>query len=143
MKRKLIRLSGRYATALRNHLRRAPGDNSKPALVLGRQAAALGLETRELARMHERAFTTLELSNCTNALTKRAEMFYAEAITPIVETHRAAQQSKIDLHRLNETLDRRTLDAEVFRDQGAADGFPSSARIDSGSTRAPPARTAQ
>ena len=39
---------------------------------------------------------------------KRAEIFFTEAITPIVETHRAARQSKIELNRLNETLDRRT-----------------------------------
>ena len=39
---------------------------------------------------------------------KRAEIFFTEAITPIVETHRAARQSKIDLGRLNETLTRRT-----------------------------------
>ena len=39
---------------------------------------------------------------------KRAEMFFGEALTPIVETHRAARQSKLDLIRLNETLSRRT-----------------------------------
>jgi signal transduction histidine kinase len=43
-------------------------------------------------------------------LLKRAETFFAEASKPIVETHRAARQSKIDLHRLNETLSQRTLE---------------------------------
>lgn len=110
MKRKLIRLSGRYATALHEHLRRGLGASSQAALGLGRQAAALGLETLELARMHDRALTTLVVSNGTSRLTKRAEMFFTEALTPIVETHRAAQQSKVELHRLHETLDRRTLE---------------------------------
>jgi signal transduction histidine kinase len=44
-------------------------------------------------------------------------MFFTEAITPIVETHRAARQSKIDLNRLNETLNRRTLELAVTNRQ--------------------------
>ena len=108
MKQKLIGLSQRYVTALRKHLKQGPRASLQPALGLGRQAVALGLETLELARIHERALATLELSNSKNGLIKRAEIFFTEAITPIVETHRAARQSKIDLSRLNETLSRRT-----------------------------------
>jgi signal transduction histidine kinase len=69
---------------------------------------ALGLKTLELARIHERALTTLEASNSKNGLIKRAEKFFTEAITPIVERHRGSQQSKNDSKRLNETLRRRT-----------------------------------
>ena len=108
MKQKLIGLSQRYVTALRKHLRQGPRASLQPALGLGRQAVTFGLETLELARIHERALTTLELSNSKNGLIKRAEVFFTEAITPIVETHRAARQSKIDLNRLNETLRRCT-----------------------------------
>lgn len=79
-----------------------------PALGLGRQAVTFGLETLELARIHERALTTLELSNDKRGLVKRAEFFFTEAIIPIVQTHRAARQSKTELNRLNETLRRRT-----------------------------------
>jgi signal transduction histidine kinase len=50
----------------------------------------------------------LELSKSKNGLVKRAEIFFTEAITPIVETHRAARRSKIALNRLNGTLSRRT-----------------------------------
>jgi signal transduction histidine kinase len=66
------------------------------------------VRTLELARIHERAVATLELSSSRNGFIKRAEVFFAEALTPIVETHRAARRSKIDLHRLTETLGRRT-----------------------------------
>ncbi len=52
--------------------------------------------------------TLLKLSGDKNAMIKRAEVFFTEAITPIVETHRAARQSKIDLNRLSHTLRRRT-----------------------------------
>src|ERR1043166_4276833 len=108
MKQKLIRLSQRYVTALRQYLKHGPRANLLPALRLGRQAVVLGLETLELARIHERALVTLELSHSNNGRMKRAEIFFTEAIIPIVETHHAARQSKIDLNRLTETLGRRT-----------------------------------
>src|SRR5207244_4452509 len=39
---------------------------------------------------------------------KRAELFFTEALTPIVATHRAARQTRLDLTRLSKTLSRRT-----------------------------------
>jgi len=108
MKQDINGLSQRYVTELRKHLKQAPNAGLQPATRLGRKAVVLGLETLDLARMHEQALTTLELSNSKNALTKRAEIFFTEALTPIVETHRAAQQSKADLNLLNGTLHRRT-----------------------------------
>ena len=110
MKQKLIGLSQRYVTALRKHLKQGPRASLQPALGLGRRAVVLGLETLELARIHERAVTTLELSASKNGFLPQAEIFFAEALTPIVETHRAARQSKIQLNRLNETLVRRTVE---------------------------------
>ena len=110
MNRKWVQLSGRYVTALRKHLKQGAGASLRPALGLGRQTVALGLETLDLARIHERAVATLELSSSKNGFIKRAEIFFTEAITPIVETHRAARQSAIDLKRLKETLSRRTLE---------------------------------
>jgi signal transduction histidine kinase len=108
MKQKLIGLSQRYVTALRKHVEQGPRASLQPALRLGHRAVVLGLETLELARIHERAVTTLELSKHKNGFIKRAELFFTEAIIPIVETHRAARQSKVQLNRLNETLGRRT-----------------------------------
>jgi signal transduction histidine kinase len=110
MKQKLIRLSQRYEMALRTHLQPETRHNLLPALVVGRQAVALGMETLELAQMHEHALAALDLGNSKNGQTKRAELFFIEAMTPIVETHRAARQSKTDLHRLRGMLDRRTLE---------------------------------
>ena len=108
MKRKLLGLSQRYVTALRRHLKPRLRAGLQPALRLGRQAVVLGLETLDLARMHEQALVNLELSASKNGLLKRAEIFFHEALTPMVETHRAARQGKMDLHRLNGTLGRRT-----------------------------------
>jgi signal transduction histidine kinase len=91
-------------------MRPGPHASLQPALALGRQAVILGLETLELARMHERALVAMDLSDDKNGRIKRAEKFFTEVITPIVETHRAARQSKTDLNRLKEALDRRTIE---------------------------------
>src|ERR1035437_6018109 len=97
MKQKLIRLSQQYVTTLRRHLQ--PGARALPpgetALSLGRQMVACGLETLDLARMHEQALATLELSKSKNGEMKRAQIFFTEANAPIEATHRPAQQSQV------------------------------------------------
>jgi signal transduction histidine kinase len=112
MKHELARLSRRYRMALRRHLKQGPGASLEPALGLGRQAAAIRLETLELARIHARALVTLKLSNQPGLL-KRAEFFFARTNTAIEETHRAALQSKAQLGRLKESLSRRTQELVV------------------------------
>ena len=112
-----MRLSRRYLGELRKYIQRGSRTSLLPALNLGRQAVALGLETLELARIHERAIATLELSKSKNGLAKRAEIFFTEVIAPIVETHRAARQNKNELSRLNGTLGRRTAELAAANDQ--------------------------
>lgn len=108
MKQKLLGLSQRYVTALQQHLKSGPRGSFQPALRLGHQAVALGLETLDLARIHELASVTLELSQSRNGSSEQAEMFFNEALTAIEETHPAAQQSRVRLSQLQETLGRRT-----------------------------------
>jgi len=91
MKQKHIVLSRRYVTVLQKYLKEEGRGNLKTALELGRDAVALGLETLELARIHESALIALELTGVKRGLIRRAEAFFTEAITPIVETHRAAR----------------------------------------------------
>jgi hypothetical protein len=55
MNSKLSALSGRYLAALRKHLKQSPCASFEPARALGRQAVAGGLETLDLARIHQRA----------------------------------------------------------------------------------------
>ena len=76
MKQKLIGLSQQYVTALRKHLEQGPRASLLPALGLGRRAVVLGLETLDLARIHERAVTALELSSKKDGFIKRAEDFF-------------------------------------------------------------------
>jgi two-component system sensor histidine kinase DegS len=103
-------LAGRYQAALQRHLRTGRAFNVQPALRLGRQAVALGMETLELARIHEQSLVALRLAGARNGIGKQAECFFTEVISPIVETHRAGRETKTQLSRLNEMLNRRTLE---------------------------------
>jgi signal transduction histidine kinase len=106
----LIRLSQRYTSALRKHLKQGPRASLESARGLGRQAMAIGLETLDLARVHESALSTLEASSSRDGIIKRAEIFFTEAITPIENTHLAALKTKAHLSQLHKTLNRRTVD---------------------------------
>jgi signal transduction histidine kinase len=110
MKQKLTRLSQHYVAALRKHLRQGPQASLQPARDLGCRAAALDLETLDVVRIHEGALAALEASSSSDGVIKRAEIFFAEAITPIEETHRAALQANARLSQLTKTLGRRTVD---------------------------------
>jgi len=110
MKQRLITLSQNYVTALRTHLQPGAPARLLAAQGLGRQAVALGIATLELARIHEQALVTLNLSPDKKKLVSRAESFFTEANAPIEETHRAAQASEVHLGRLKETLGQRTVE---------------------------------
>jgi signal transduction histidine kinase len=114
METKLTRLSQRYVTALRKHLKQGRRASLQPAQRLGRGAMASGLETLDLARIHEVALARLVLpsfSTSTRAgMIKRAGIFFVEAVTPIETTHRAARETSGDLNRLTKRLGRRTVE---------------------------------
>src|ERR1700685_532013 len=117
MEKRLIGLSQRYMVALEKHLKQGPQASLEPALGLGRQAVALGLETLELARIHEQALATLELSKIKNGFTKLAGIFFTAANIPVEETHRAERQSNVHLNRMKETLNQRTEELAVSNRQ--------------------------
>lgn len=103
-------LARRYQGALREHLKTDSGIVVPTAVRLGRQSIAFGLDTLGLARIHEQALAALGLADARNGIIKRAEIFFTEVIGPVVETHRAGRESKTQLHRLNKTLNRRTIE---------------------------------
>ena|ERR1041384_8230647 len=75
MKRNLSAMSQQYVTALKKHPKQGPRASLEPARGLGRQAVAIGLETLDVARMHEGALATLESSSSRDGIIKRAEIF--------------------------------------------------------------------
>ena len=118
---KRTELSRLYQLALQQTLKQGAATDLESARELGRHAMSLGLETLDMARIHEIALVSLVLptysASTNNSLMGRAGLFFAEAITPIEETHRAAQQASADLAHLHKTLDERTLDlADASRD---------------------------
>lgn len=108
MKRKLTSLSQHYAAALRAQMRQGSRANLLPAYEWGCQAAALGLETIDVARMHEGAIAALEATGSREGFLKQATLFFTEAIIPIEETHAAALRSKVRMRQLRQTLGQRT-----------------------------------
>lgn len=113
IKSKLGELSGRYHLALKSYLKEVPMSDLEPAREVGRHAMSLGLETLDLARIHEIALVSLVLpgySTSTNdGLMGRAGMFFSEAITPIEETHRGAREANVNLNHVVKALSQRTL----------------------------------
>jgi len=113
MKPKPSALVRRYQAALRRYLESGPASSLAPAARLGRQAIARGLETLELALVHEQALIAQALparSSARDRIMRRAGKFFAEAILPMEATHRAAQEAAARLTRLNRALSRRTRD---------------------------------
>lgn len=106
-------LARRYQAALQRHLRDWPAESLQPALKLGRRSMALGLETLDLALIHEQALIVqalpVESPAARDRLIRRAGVFFAQAIIPMEETHRSALESNVHLSRLNRDLNLRTL----------------------------------
>jgi signal transduction histidine kinase len=114
MKRKLTGLTRQYQAALRKHLKQGPRASLQRAQGLGRQAMTIGLETLDLARIHEQALITLVLpsysSGARGAMVRRAGTFFAEAITSIEKTHRTALETNAQLGQVNHSLRQRTVE---------------------------------
>ncbi len=72
----------------------------------------LGLETLDLARIHEIALVTLVLPSDSprirDGLMGRAGIFFAEVLTPVEETHRGAREANIHLNYMITALSQRT-----------------------------------
>lgn len=110
IERQRDRLVARYQAALQRHCSGPtpePGD-ARAAHVLGCEAAAFGLETTDLATLHDSALAALPGSVETSATpadhARRAAAFFEEASQPIQKTHRVALEAAAELNRLNSTL---------------------------------------
>jgi signal transduction histidine kinase len=112
MKEKRIELSRLYHAALQEYLKQASEASTKSAWKLGHQAMTLGLETLDMARIHEIALVSLVLpgysSSTGDGLMGRAGMFFAEAITPLEETHRGAREANAHLKAMIDSLTQRS-----------------------------------
>lgn len=110
----LSRFSGAYLAALRTHCTDGGPAGIPNAHEIGREAVAIGMETLELAGIHDKALNQLlglgETSASQKDLITRAAAFFTEAMTPIEETHEPALQVAGELTLLQSALDERTRD---------------------------------
>ena len=99
---------------MRTHLKQGRQAGLESARGLGSQALAAGLQTLDLAKLHEQTLVTEVLPGCPAgkraALIKQAGIFFAEAITPIEKTHRSAREAAAHLKKFIETLSQRTVE---------------------------------
>lgn len=103
---------------MRDHLEQKSDSNLESAHRLGRHAMSMGLETLDIARIHERALIEVSSTCKTGArevILRRAGTFFAEAIMPIEKTHRTALEANEHLSRLNKTLEQRSEDLAVSK----------------------------
>ncbi len=108
------KLSRLYHSGLQEYLRQSSDTELASARNLGKLAISVGLDTLDMARIHEIALIALVLpgysATTSNRLMGRAGMFFAEAITPIERTHRGAREANAQLSQLVKTLNQRTLE---------------------------------
>ncbi len=101
-------LSTRYRNALRHHLDKNSTGTIDHAQSLGRSALRLGLLTRDLVRIHERALVTLTSTNTATtacpATTKAAGHFIAQALIPLESAQRAITKTALLLQQRNHIL---------------------------------------
>lgn len=117
MKATSSRLPAQYLAALRKHLTPGSQASLRPAARMGRQAVALGLETLDLARLHEQGLTRLaspgESSRTREGRIKRAKTFFVEAIAPIEKTHRASRRTGLRVNQVGQSLRQRTAESSA------------------------------
>ena len=114
MKPKLSELSGHYLASLRTYLESDIVEIDPSVQELGNEAVVLGLETLDLAKIHDFALSSLVRSGSSRlsqeVMISRAEMFFTEATVPIERTHKAALEKDVRLHDVSTKLKRRTQD---------------------------------
>jgi signal transduction histidine kinase len=114
MKRRLLNFSRLYRAALRTHLKQGRHAGLESARGLGGKAFSAGLQTLDLAKLHELILVTEVLPGCParkrTAVIKQAGIFFAVAITPIEKTHRSAREAATRLKKIIETLSQRTVE---------------------------------
>src|SRR5271157_3441760 len=111
MKRKFSR---RYQAALLTYLKQGPGGRLQPARGMGQQALTAGLQTLDMAKLHEQILVTHVLPGRPPGkrarLIKRAGTFFTEAITPMEKIHRGTREAAVHLNQIVEMLSQRTVE---------------------------------
>lgn len=121
MKTALLQFSRAYLMALRQHLRPGAPAETDAALKLGRRAAAMKLATLDLAHLHDDCLHSLvprdESPRASDPTIRRARAFFAEALTPIEESHRSIRIANAEFKDTIRTLTQRTSELAEANDK--------------------------
>jgi signal transduction histidine kinase len=114
MKKRLASLVQHYQTALRKHLTHGKPAGLESARGLGSEALAAGLQTLDLAKLHEQILVkellSIKLIRQRHALVNEAGKFFAVAILPLEKLHLSAQAATAHLEKIVASLSRRTME---------------------------------
>ncbi len=112
MKYKTPKLFRAYQKGLHTYLKDGAVGGLEVAQNLGKRALGLGLETLDLAKLHQEALIALVLHHSSDAdrddMIRLAGTFFAEAVTPIEGSHRIAREANIKLKSTVDKLSQRT-----------------------------------
>jgi hypothetical protein len=101
-----------YQHGLHCYLKDAPDGNLEEASKLGEWALSIGFETLDLAKLHQESLIALVFKTSPvevfDDMIRLAETFFAEAVTPIKGSHRAAREANIGLTSTVGKLSQRT-----------------------------------
>ena len=96
------------------HLKQNGQATLESARGVGSEAVAAGLQTLDLAKLHEQTLVTEVLPGCPAGkratVIKQAGVFFAEAITSIEKTQPGALKAELHLKKFIETLSARTVE---------------------------------
>jgi signal transduction histidine kinase len=108
------RFSRHYQAGLQAYLKQQSAAHLRRARGMGRQALAAGLNTLDIAKLHEQMLVTKVLPGIPSGkrvtLIRRAGAFFTEAITPIEKIKRSAREAALHLNEIVEMLSQRTVE---------------------------------
>ncbi len=129
---KRTKFSSQYQTALKAYLVGAPGGTLESARELGKLSVSWGLDTLDIARIHDSVLTTLAVlkidhpaikggNDSSTTVKDRAVVFFAEALIPIEQSRSGAREINVHLSHIVNELSQRTLELadsnEELRDE--------------------------
>ena len=107
------KFSKRYQKALLAHLKKGARASLQPARGWGQQAQTVGLQTLDLAKLHEQILIVQVLPRIParqrDAMIRRAGIFFSEAIMPLEKT-RHSGDAAVHLNKIVEMLSQRTVE---------------------------------
>ncbi len=108
------RFSRHYQAGLQAYLKQPSAAHLQRAHGMDQQALTAGLNTLDIAKLHEQILVAKVLPGIPAGqrirLIRQAGAFFTEAITPIEKIHRSAREAALHLNKIVEMLSRRTVE---------------------------------